>query len=265
MPPAQSPLTFLYWVFFKPISLRRSINEVDATLGSVASLLVTRNPSIHLLRNYTLLYTFLIPCLLGFGLSGILSCLGMDVNWLKLTLYLLVGIAVSSTFSVGFGIAFLLSFSLAAAVASSSALNLTTGIVFSLTLGLAYGLIPNRATWGLIASLVYGLVSAVVFGAWNGVMIGLAFLLGYFRIPFFLLEAPFAWILSHLADRGDALRLWCFNPVIWDELIWFPLPGLGRHLLALKRQNESAAQDAIFHVLESFRQGGAAKRVLRQG
>jgi hypothetical protein len=262
----QNPLTFLYWVFFKPISLRRFINEVDPAMGNMASMAARPcNPSAHSIRSYVLLYTLLIPCLLGFGLGGILSCLGMDVNWLKLALYLLIGIGMSSTFSIGFGIAFLLPFSLAAAMASSTALNLTTGIIFSLTLGLAYGLLPNRAAWGVIASLVYGLVSAAAFGAWNGGMIGLAFFLGYFRIPLFMFEAPFAWILSHLADRGDALRLWRFNPIVWDEVIWFPLPGLGRHLLALKRQNESASQDAIALVQASFRHDGITEYVPKKG
>jgi hypothetical protein len=231
-------------------------------MGSIASLLThPRSPSTRLLRNYALLYTFLTPCLLGFALAGFLSQLGMDVNWLKLALYLFLGIVMSSTFSIGFGIAFLLPFSLMSAVASSTALNLTSGIIFSLMLGLAYGLNPNRAAWGLTASVVYGIAFAMAFGLSSGVMIGAAFFIGYFRIIFFLMEAPFAWGLAYFADSGNALDLWRINPVVWDELIWFPLPGLGRHLLALKRQNETAARDAILCVQSSFHQGKIAKRI----
>ena len=262
MQAANNPLTFLYWVFFKPISLRRYINESDPSLGSIASLLMRRhNPLALSFKNYSLLYATFIPCLLGFGLTWALSRLGLEVNWLKLALYLSVGIIMSSTFSIGFGVAFLLPFSLAAAVASSTALNLMTGIIFSMALGVAYGLIPNRATWGLTASLVYGLVSAVVFGVWNGTMIGLAFFLGYFRIPFYLLEAPLAWVLSHLANQGNALCLWRFNPVVWDELIWFPLPGLGRHLQALKLQNPAATREATLCVKSSLRQGKVLRHI----
>lgn len=232
-------------------------------MTSAASLLtLSHNPATRSFRNYALLCTFFIPCLLGFGLGAILFQLGVQINWLTLAMYLFLGIVMSSTFSIGFGIAFLLPFSLMSAVAGSAVLNLTTGVIFSLMLGLAYGLIPNRAAWGLTASLVYGIVSAVAFGMSIGVMVGAAFFIGYFRIIFFLAEALFAWLLASFAESGNALNLWRINPVVWDELIWLPLPGLGRHLLAIKRQNEAAAQDAILHVREAFHQGKIVERIL---
>jgi hypothetical protein len=65
--------------------------------------------------------------------------------------------------------------------------------------------------------------------------------------------------------RGDALKLWGFHPILWDELIWFPLPRVDQHLLAIRRQDESAAPVAIYKVQESFRQGWAAERISRMG
>jgi hypothetical protein len=131
-------------------------------------------------------------------------------------------------------------------------------------LGLAYGLGGNSARWGLTAGLVYAVFLSLLLSPWMGLSIGAAFLIGYFRIMFYILEAPLSWILGRLAAKGDALRLWQIHPVAWDELIWFPLPGLDQHLLAIQRQNEAAAEAAMYQVQESFRQGWAVERVLEK-
>jgi hypothetical protein len=203
-----------------------------------------------------------MPWLLGFGTGMLLSQLGMNVNWLKLAFYLLIAIAVSLNFSIDFSIAFLLPFSILIAIWNSISFTSALGIVFSLTLGLAYGLSANSARWGLTAGLVYGVVFGLILGSLSGLTIGAAFLIGYFRIFFYLVEAPLSWILGTLAGSDNALQLWRFQPVLWDELIWFPLPGLDKHLLAIKRQNESATQAALLHVQKSFRQRWAADQIL---
>jgi hypothetical protein len=128
-------------------------------------------------------------------------------------------------------------------------------------LGLGYGLTSNSAKWGLSAGLVYGVILGLLLGPLSGLLIGAAFLIGYFRIVFYLVEAPLSWSLATLAARGDALRLWQFHPVLWDEMIWFPLPRLHKHLLTIKSQNELEAQAAILHVQKSFRQSWAVERM----
>lgn len=191
-----------------------------------------------------------------------MSQLGMGVNWPRLIFYLSVAMALSLTFNISFSTAFLLPFSIAVVIWSSTSFTQALGILFSLILAVAYGLTPGSARWGLTAGLVYGAVFGILLGPLIGLSIGAAFLIGYFRIFLYVIEAPLSWILGTLAPRGDALKLWQFHPVLWDELIWFPLPRLEGHLLAIKRQNESAAQAAILHVQESFRQRWAAERVL---
>jgi hypothetical protein len=258
-------LKFLYWIFFKPVSLHTQIDQLDPGIGNVATLLRrSYDRSAQSLKNLTMFYILVAPWLLGVGTGIVLSQSGIDVNWLKLAFYLLIAIGLSTTFSIDFCIAFLLPFSITVAIWSSTSFTPTLGILFSFMLGLAYGLSANSARWGFTAGLVYGIFLSVILGPLSGLAIGAAFLSGYFRVLFYLIEAPLSWVLGTLASRGDALKLWQFNPVLWDELIWFPLPRLDSHLLALMKQNGPAAQIAILQVRESFRQRWAAGRILEQ-
>lgn len=258
----QDLITFIYMIFFKPISLHTEINRIDPSIGSVFILLMrSNNVSIKPIRKLALFHIFISPFILALGTGTLLSYLGMDVNWLKLVFYLFVAIALSLTFHFDFCIAFLLPFSVAIAVLSSIPFTQMLGILFSLMLGLAYGLRPNSARWGLIAALTYGVVLSLVINPLTGLSIGAAFLIGYFRVIFYFVEAPLSWTLAILSTRKNALDLWRFNPVMWDELIWFPLLGLDKHLSAIIRQNESASNNPILHVRKSFRQGWAVERI----
>jgi hypothetical protein len=258
----QDLLRFLYWIFFKPMSLYVWINQLDPAIGNVTHLLIRPSDrSIRELKNLTLFYVMVMPWLLAAGTGLILTWLRLEVNGLRLALYLVFAIALSLPFSIPFCIAFLLPFSVTVTIWSGQSLSPALGVFFSLMLGLAYGLGANSARWGLTAGLVYGVILSILLGPLSGISIGAAFLIGYFRIIFYVVEAPLSWILGTRATKGDALKLWQFHPVLWDELIWFPLPGLDHHLLAVKRQNEAAARAAIHQVQESFRQGWAAKGV----
>lgn len=92
----------------------------------------------------------------------------------------------------------------------------------------------------------------------------MVFLGGYFRVPLYLVEALLAWMLAYRASKGNAERLWQWQPVNWDELVWFPVPGLERHLRALTSQNPEAAQAAQALLKESFRQGSAATDTIKK-
>ena len=261
----QDLLRFLYWIFFRPFSLHKQVSSLDPTLWSAAALLRHSNDqSARSLKYLALFYILVAPWLLALGTGMVLSQPGMTVNWLKLAFTLSVGIALSISFTIPFCIAFLLPFSVAVAILSSTSFTPGLGYFFSLMLGLAYGLNADTARWGLVAGLVYGVCFSLLLGLLGGLTVGAAFLIGYFRIIFYIVEAPLSWILAVLAQSGDALWLWQFHPVRWDELIWFPLPGLDKHLLAIQRQDEQATNAAIHHVQESFRQGWAAEQVAQQ-
>ncbi len=256
-------LRFLYWIFFKPFSLRTWINELDPSIGNAAALFTQRHERAALpLRNLALFYIVLAPLLLALGTGLILSRLGMDVNWLKLLFFLAVGIIMASSFSLAFCIAFVLPFSVLIAIWSSTAFTPVLGILFSFLLGLAYGLNANSGRWGLIAGVVYGVVVGLIVNPLGGLVIGATFLAGYFRVIFYVIEAPLAWTLGRRAVKREASSLWRFQPVCWDELIWFPLPGLANHLCALQEQDPAAAQRAIRYVQGSFRQKWAIEKAV---
>jgi hypothetical protein len=259
-------LRFLYWIYFKPLSLHARIARINPALENTPFLLTRSDqPLERSFKSLALFHILVTPWLLGLGTGLVLSRLGMDVNWVMLAFYLFIVIVLSLTFQVVFCTAFLLPFSIMVAIWSSTPFNVALGGLFSLALGLAYGLTGNTARWGLIASLVYGVVLSILLGFPGGLLISAAFLAGYFRIVFYLLEAPLAWILGTLAERRDASGLWKLNPVSWDELIWLPLPRLDRHLQALLQQNGPAAQDAISQVRRAFHQRWAAERILKRG
>jgi hypothetical protein len=261
----QHLLRFLYWIFFKPFSLHAWIRQIGPGMGNTAALLTSSHDRSDRSLNYlALFYILVMPWLMATGTGVVLAWLGMDVNWLRLVFTLSMAMALSLTFSIDFGIAFLLPFSIAVAIWSSTSFTGMLGIFFTFTLGTAYGLSGNSARWGLTAGLVYGVLLSIILGPLSGLSIAAAFLLGYFRILFYLVEASLSWVLGNLARNGEAVRLWRFHPVVWDELIWFPLPGLDEHLLAIQRQDEPALQAAIHQVQESFRQSGATQRVLEQ-
>jgi hypothetical protein len=258
-------LRFLHWIYFRPFTLQTYLNLSGLPTGSVFELFTRGRQDNAARRTLVLLasfYIWLAPWLLGISFSIVLAWLGKNENWLSLVFYLVLGTMLSLVFSLNFCIAFLLPFSLAAAVVSIGGFTIIHGILFSFLLGLAYGLRLNPAKWGLAAGLVYGGVFALLVNPLSGLAISLAFLIGYFRIFLYVVEVPLSWTLAALSAQGDAGKLWRWNPVVWDELIWFPLPALDRHLQALVQQDKSMGREAIRLVKDSFRQGWAAKRVL---
>lgn len=264
----QDLLRFLSWIFFRPFTLQQSLDHCDPPLQSTMGLILhgwQRQPARRSLTLLAAFYIWLVPWLLGFGLGAVFASVGTPVNWVSLAFYLLVGIVLSLTFSLNFCVALLLPFSLAAAIVSSSGFLMAHGILFSFLLGLAYGLRLNPPGWGLAAAILYGGVFAFLANPWSGLAVGAAFLTGYFRLFLYVVEAPLSGILAILSARGNACRLWRFQPARWDELVWLPLPGLDRHLQALACQDQELAWKAITLVKGSFRQGWAAKRVSLPG
>ena len=261
-------LRFLYWIFFRPFTLRSYLHDIDPTFSHASALFTRsrqRNQQYSALTWLAAVYIWLVPILLGIGLGSILYSRGVPVNWLNLILYLVVGIFMSLSFSLPFCVAFVLPYSLAVVVLSTTGFNLFNSVLFSLALGLAYGLTLNSAKWALAGGIVYGVVFGFLSGPAGGLMIGATFLTGYFRIPLYLIEAVLSFLLSYRAGEADAARRWRFQPVTWDELIWLPLPGLDRHLQALADQNDPVAKDAFAVTKDSFRQRWAMKRARLQG
>ncbi len=253
----QDLLIFLYWVFFKPFSLAHLLERVNPALTITLGLFIparARSLEERTLARMVLFYCLPVPWLLGLLAGLALAALQQAVNWPQLILFLVVGGVLGIFFSPAFSIAFLLPFSLAAALVSSTGITPIIGICFSFCLGLAYSLVRKPAAWGLLAGVFYGAALGFLVDPLTGLFIGAAFLAGYFRLPFYLVEAPLTWLLARRAEKGAAAHFWRWQPVTWDERIWFRLPGLERHLLALQHQDTPAAGKALQLVQASFKQ-----------
>jgi hypothetical protein len=258
----QDLLRFLFLVIFKPFTFHKMIDQLDPTLANVSLLLSrTHNRAARPFKQLAIFHLLVSPWLLALGTALIFSASGMDVNWLRLGFALLVAIGLSTTLNLDFAVAFLLPFSVLAGAWSATSYTPILGILLSLALGLVYGRGNNSARWGFTAALVYGVVLSLISNPWTGLGISAAYLTGYFRIPFYIVEAPIAWFLGTKAMKGNAARLWQSHPVRWDEVIWFPLPRLDDHLRALEEQEPHTAREAMQLVRNSFRQKWAVQQM----
>jgi uncharacterized protein len=286
-------LLFLYWVFFKPLTLDRYIHQIDPNLGSSPGLFVLwrrrkEHPEFRPLTSLALFHIFVTPWVFAFLLAWFFSLAGFDVIWIGVVVGVAISVAFSLAFSlvlsvvfsvvfgvlagvgfgvivgvavgVGFGGAIGVRAGVALGVAAGVAFGVAFGVMTSVSLGVAAGVAAGMGfgtLFGVIAGVMFGVWDSVAVGVAVGVAIGVSSWIGYFRLANYIIEAPFAFLLSR-SSRSD-LRL---SPVIWDELIWLPLPGLDRLLVSISNTDRQEGMKAIAYVAGSFRQGWAARRAL---
>jgi hypothetical protein len=274
----QDLLKFLYWVFFKPITLNKYIHQVDPTLGNNPSLFILwrrskGHPKFRTLISLSFFHILLTPWLLGFLVASLFALAGFEVDWFGVvggvTAGVVGGMVGGMAFGVTFGVAFSVAFGLAGGlaggvafgVASEMVWNVAGGVAGGVAFGVAFGVVRG-AVWGVVWGVVWSVasgVAGVVIG--DGVAFGMALsvscIAGYFRVFLYIFEAPWLWLLSRRS--GGDIR---FSPVTWDEIIWLPLPGLDQQLVNLGRNNRQKGVEAIAEVASSFRQGWAAKNAV---
>ncbi len=264
----QDILRFLYWVFFKPITLRNYVYKIDASLSAY------RDRNLFMLWQrrkehpefvpviYLALFNVAFMPLLAFPLAWLLQIVGFEVFWLGVAGGVAVGVAggVAGDVAVGvmFGVALGVAVGVAGGVVFGVALGVVAvGVVFGVVAGVAVGVVlgtvPGMAV-GVAVGVTLGVTTEVAFG----VSVGVVYPLSYFRLPLYIIQAPWSFINSHFYN-GKGLAC---SPVLWDELIWFPLPGLNDLLIKIAKQDRQQGMEAIAFVAASFRQGWAAKRAL---
>lgn len=279
-------LRFLYWIFFKPITLHRYINEIDPTLpdypfGVPAVVLWNRrNKSLEFQQLISLMLSIILiaPLLLSLILQIIFQLIGLEMSLFLIIMMVLgaaygvvVGLILIWMADIGKGIAFEIVGCIAFSVVGYVAWNIelgsgflavlikTTPIVLmaaSVSLGVALG---SESDWRLALAMVVTIFIIGILGSNRaaGLTAGMMFLFCYFRVFIYAFEFPWSIIVArfHEWDNGT-------SPVQWDEVIWFPLPGLDGLLLKSAKQNRQKGMEAIAFVATSFRQGWAAKRAL---
>ncbi|MEK7676490.1 MAG: ATP-binding protein [Verrucomicrobiota bacterium] len=123
--------------------------------------------------------------------------------------------------------------------------------------GVAFG-VAFPVAFGVAVGVVGGFVDGIAFGVAFGVAFPVAFYLTYFRLGTYPVDAFLSWLAfaEAKARPTTAFRWWRRCPVAWNEVIYLPLPGVGKLLALATRQNR----------VEGFRQIAfvAAERPLQR-
>ncbi|MHB8523751.1 MAG: nSTAND1 domain-containing NTPase [Limisphaerales bacterium] len=95
----------------------------------------------------------------------------------------------------------------------------------------------------LVVGLAGGLSTSIAFGT--------AFLLSYFRLINYPVDAFLAWLCKLQLERHPlhARDLWQRHPLVWDERVWLPLPYSSVCLSALFEQDFSFALKQVAFVV----------------
>lgn len=111
-------------------------------------------------------------------------------------------------------------------------------------LSLAFGGAYFAVIFGVVGTLI-GAVSGLPNGAEFGSVAGAAFIFEYFvsafRLTFYGFELTVNWLISLIAHQWPELAswVWRFQPGVWDQLPYFPLPFTASHLAVIIRHNRS--------------------------
>ena len=179
-----------------------------------------------------------------------------------------VGVAVGVTFGVAFGMTLGMPVGLALGPQWNAQIALAYGVALGVTLGMALG-VTVSVTEGFPAGLAAGLGGVPLGGAvgvaagiqgglavglWAGLAAGLAFAVAfsvtYFRLATYPLDVAAAaatYFVARWRPRAAA-RAWAWCPVVWNEVIWLPLPFVGHLLALLVREDREKGFDEIAFV-----------------
>lgn len=211
----------------------------------------------------------------GYACEG----LGMKFDWagslmgamlgIWLGMALSVGLAITSgivlcvTLGVAIGVPFgtVVVFSDSVLVGSVT-VSVAVGVAAAVVAGVAEGAGPGVAL-GVVISVMLGIMLGVVLFAVGGaglvgaffacitlsLMTGAAFILVYFRLLTYPLDAALS-VAAYCVGRlwPPAARAWRWCPVRWNEVIWLPLPFVGSLLALMVRQDREAGLARIVFV-----------------
>jgi hypothetical protein len=181
------------------------------------------------------------------------------------------GVNVSKTFGKPNAVFIILAlgvmFGAVLGVASSMTSGMTSGMVSGMTSTLAFGVAVGVAVGSVLGiqySVAFGAEDSVrgggvVFG--SGVSVG--FWLFYFRLISYPIHASLS-LITYLAGKRNPQAIkkaWRLCPVIWNEVIWPPLPFAAKLLIMLTRQDrEEGFRQITFVAAERRRQKRVALR-----
>jgi hypothetical protein len=170
--------------------------------------------------------------------------------WISVAGGVAVGFAVSLAGSLTIGLAGSLVAGLTAGLAVGLAGDVEGGLALGLALGVVLGLAVDAGRSGaldlgegLVFGLGGGMAVGLVFGLGGGMAVGLAsctaWWLTYFRLATFPFDAALSTLAYFVAKLRPhaATRTWRWCPLVWNEVIWLPLPFISKLLALLVQQN----------------------------
>lgn len=263
-------LRFFYWILFRPRTLERYLRHIDPNYSSRTSVFSffynNRRDKYarHLLR-LAFFYILIFPWVFTFVLLALLALMGGQVHpdraVIGLVGALLFSIVGNLVYSMKDGVIINLVISISTGLVCGAVLDgdlsPTINVAMGLAAGVAFGTVWDEV-WGVAGGLGWGIGLGVLTGVSSGPLVGtvccLTFWFTYFRLWFYGFEAFWSFYLSR--SRPEDFQR---SPVVWDELIWLPLPGLDRQLVVLAQKDRKQGFEAIAQVWASFRQGWAAR------
>jgi len=193
-------------------------------------------------------------------------------SWYGMTL----GLAGSVVAGVAAGVAAGVTLGVAAGVAAGVALGLAGSVVAGVAAGVAVGVtlgVAGRVTGSVAAGAAVGVTVSWGVGIRFGLPFAIAFVVAYpttfsliyFRLISYPFDIAFSTAAYFAAKRQPYLakRAWWWCPVAWNEVIWLPMPFVGKLLALLTRQDrEEGFRQIVFVAAERKLQSRAARAAL---
>jgi DNA polymerase III delta prime subunit len=122
--------------------------------------------------------------------------------------------------------------------ASIIPIGLASTALIALFAAALYGVSGKGVVIWLVMITVAGVVFSGIASAWISITISAVWLLILLRPLFYPVSASLSAITYYVGKRRHAmLRVWQWCPVVWDELLWLPLPFLGKQLALLVQED----------------------------
>jgi len=274
-------LRLLYWMYFKPLTLRAYARRIAPELDEDLKLWELSDEQRADPRVRHLLWLSLT--LISGTPLVIVPIIGAVINWLAesgvpdIAFLRIPAMVVMLGWTIGSLIGFWLRWKRLRSLVNLAGWGIAMYSLISLVSPFFPDSVSNLLSETLrntIAQLpgssdIYGIFFILAFGVAVGVAVGvawtIAFLLFYFRLPFYLIELPWNLIVGRWAESAPpekAARRFRLLPFYWDEVIWLPLWGLDHTLVEIGKKDRRLARTLIAEVAQSFRQGWAARNAL---
>jgi uncharacterized protein len=294
----QECLRLLYWIYFKPYTLAKWTQDIDSNLNPDTNpfFLKSKFRQNYRLRRYanqTLWLTIIIPILAVFVVAPIYDLLFLNqsflwrprglflIGWiggiwlsrinfiwryqLLNILYICFGCIVVwniASFVLPISTQQLIRHNLSPFIDNSSfILFFIFGIKGFFVLGLALGF-TSTLTSGMATAVTLYLVFGIELSLELRLGFGLAFILGVFRVYFWIPELLWMLGLGLMVSQGRAASILRRLPPYFDQLIILPLPFMAEIIVEAYDQNPVATRSTIDYFITSTNQQAVAKKAM---